>query len=150
MFIASGLPYAPHMYEIVSDLVPAGNDPVKLCALDSSRVLLVVSPSSAVLPVGAFYTVNGTGNSAPRFAVENFSTFRLNWYIDFNLVQGEVYATGWGLGVSFVVTEVRIDMSRIEEIANATRKPETLRSKIQRYFRPERWVGSGQQTSGKG
>lgn len=125
------------MYEIVSDLVPAGSDPTKLCSLDSSRVLLVVSPSTAVLPVGAFYSVNGIGPTSPRFAVENFSTFRLNWYIDFNLVQGEVYAIGWGVAVSFVVTEVRIDMSRIEEIQRATRKPESLRSKIQRYFIPK-------------
>ena len=142
MIYASGLPYAPHMYEIVSDLIPAGNDPVKLCALDSSRVLLVVSPSSAVLPIGAFYTCNGTGATAPRFAVEDFSTFTLNWYVHFNLVQSEVYATGWGLGVSFVVTEVRIDMSRIEEIANATRKPESLASKIKNTFLPKRWNAS--------
>lgn len=134
MIYASGLPYAPHMYEIESSLIPAGSDPVKLCPLDSSRVLLVVSPSTAVLPVGAFYTINGVGPSSPRYAVENFSTFRLNWYIDFNLVQGEVYATGWGAGVSFVVTEVRLDMSRIEEIANATRKPESLASKISNYL----------------
>lgn len=134
VIIASGIPYAPHMFEIVTNTITLTNGTEQLVPLDMSRVGVYIQIIGMAMPAGAFFTANSTGLNAARLTTTSTTGLELNWYSHFTLTGSGIWVNGAGIGNVFSVTEVRINQSLIGEIDNATRKPESLSDKIKNYL----------------
>lgn len=134
MIYATGLPYAPHMYEMVTNVLtlPAGTSWV--LASDPRRVYFEVLISGGVLPAFVDYTANGTGTGKPTVRQDPSVTFSKNWQYDYSLVTSEWYVGVFGAPVTAVVTEITFNPLTQQEIDHARLKPTSLRDKIKNYL----------------
>jgi hypothetical protein len=142
VFIASGIPYAPHMFEITVNNVTIVNGTDQLAALDMSRVGCYIQIVGAAFPAGAFFTANSTGLNAVRLTGTSVLGIELWWEKYYTLCGSGIWINGAGIGNVFSVTEVRINQSSIGEIDNATRKPESLADKIKNFIQYKRYGNS--------
>lgn len=133
MVIASGLPYAPHMYEYQASTVTISLDTQILVPSDTRRVGLYFDWQNPIVAVAPYLSVDGNGVTSPKFQFTTNGILQFYWYRHYNLVQREWYANDYGVGTVFTITEVIFNQLTEKEVYNATRKPESLASKIKRF-----------------
>lgn len=134
MIYASGLPYAPHMYEIVTNNVTLINSTDRLAQLDMSRVGLYIQLIGAAFPAGAYFTANSTGTNAARLTNTSTLGLTLYWYQYYTLTGSEIWINDAGIGNVFNVIEVRLNRDLLRSTEDAARKPIPLRDKIKNYL----------------
>lgn len=132
MIYASGLPYAPHMYEYNGSTVTISLDTQLLLPSDTRRVGVLFNWMNAIVAVSPFLSVDGNGDTSPKFQFAANGILQFYWYQHYILPSREWYANGYGVGTVFNITEILFNNNTEREVYNATRKPESLASKINR------------------
>ena len=134
MFIPDGLPYIPRLYESRTKMITATTDPVLLLPYDSKRILIYIQAIPPLIGANPTFVLNQLNENGTTFSLPTKDLLHLFWDNWYTLCNMPVFATGYGIGATFSVTEVIYNQQDLGEKSHATRKPETLAAKVKRYL----------------
>ena len=120
------------MFEYSGSTVTISTSTQLLIQSDPRRVGVYFNWMNPIVAVSPYLSVDGNGITSPKFQFATNGILQFYWYQHYNLVTREWYANGYGVGTVFNITEVTFNQTTEMELFNATRKPESLASKINR------------------
>ena len=130
MINATRLLYPSNLYDVNTSVITIATDPQKLLGMNMRRIYMSVKNIGPGVAVNPRMLIGQTGNGG--FVAANSATgeFEIFWDWHKVLCGFELYATGFGIGTIFSVTEVWYNPLATGVADHASRKFESTQSKI--------------------
>lgn len=134
------LPYSPSLYDRSSLRVITTTDPNFILRRRYNRVYLLISWDVPIVAVNPAFLLEQVGEGQARMNASSTGTFELWWDVHNIITTLSVFASGFGIGTIFNVTEVWYNPLSPKEYKRATRVFETTESKVKRSISERRGI----------